>query len=124
MPPLIQLFGVIIGLYFLQKSFKLVKDKKESLFEFFLWSFLGVAIILTSIFPNRIVNVLGIFGAEKNLNALFVLAILTLFFLIFYTFKLNRNMMKMISRLNEEISILKYKNNSNNENSNSPKRKN
>ncbi len=109
MPPLIQIIGVLVGLYFLFKSTKLIKERKESIYEFFLWIFLGVALIFTSLWPNFVVRFLGIFGAEKNLNALFILAILILFFLIFYTFKLNRNMLKMISKLNEELSLIKYK---------------
>lgn len=96
-----------MGGYFLCKTFVLIRKKRETLFEFFLWSGLGLALIIFSAFPG-LTNLLSRFlGTTKTTNAIFLLAILTLLFLNFFIFKLVRNLHYDVSKLNEELSVLK-----------------
>ena len=102
-----QIIGILIGCYFLYKTFVLIKQKKETLFEFFLWLGLGFSLIVFSIFPS-LINYLSIFlGTTKGTNAIFLLSILILFLMNFYFFKIVKNIKHDISKLNEELSILK-----------------
>ncbi|HUV42524.1 MAG TPA: DUF2304 domain-containing protein [Patescibacteria group bacterium] len=102
-----RILGILMGGYFLCKTFVLIRKKRETLFEFFLWSGLGLALIIFSAFPG-LTNLLSRFlGTTKTTNAIFLLAILTLLFLNFFIFKLVRNLHYDVSKLNEELSVLK-----------------
>lgn len=111
MLPIFQIIGFLTGAYFLYKTFVLIKQKKETLFEFFLWFGFGLTLIILSIFPG-LINYLSVFlGTTKGTNAIFLVSILILFFMNFYVFKMVKTIKHDISKLNEELSILKSEQN-------------
>ena len=102
-----RILGILTGFYFLYKTLILVRKKRESLFEFTLWTGLGLALVLFSLFP-KLTDLLSRFlGTTKGTNAIFLLAILLLLFLVFWIFKIVRNLHHDVSKLNEEISVFK-----------------
>jgi hypothetical protein len=105
----IQVLGILIGLFFLYQSNKLVKNKDEDVPEFLLWTIIGVVLITISAYPEAISSFLGIAGMTDQVYFLFTSGILLLYLVVMHLFKLNRELNKQISKLNEEMSILRYK---------------
>ena len=105
---IIQIVGVFVGLFFLYQSYRMVKSKKEDIPEFFFWNFLGVVIIAVSLFPETIDYLLGILQMKERVYAIFTIGILVSYIILFQLFKYFRNINSNISKLNENLSIMKY----------------
>ena len=106
-PPAGRILAILIGVYLIHKTIVLVRRRRENLFEFLLWSSLGLALIIFSLFPSLTDYLSELLGTSKGTNAIFLLAILILFFISFFVFKTTRNLHHNVSKLNEEISVLK-----------------
>jgi len=86
----------------------LIKDKKEDLLEFLIWSFIGFGIIVVSIYPDVITYLFVLLGMSYRGNVIFAVGILLSYLLLLNIFALLRTLSDQISKLNEEIAILKY----------------
>lgn len=104
----IQIIGVLIGLFFLYQSYRMVKDKKEDVWGFILWVFIGSSIALISIFPDILDYLLGIVQMQIRAYAIFTLGILFAYFLLFQLFRVIRTLNENMSKFNENLSILRY----------------
>jgi len=106
---LINILGILFGFYFLFKSYLLVKKKEEDVKQFLLWGLIGIILVILGIYPNLADIPLRILNMGERINVIFTMGILLSILLIF---NLNNQIKKMdaqISKLNEEIAILKYK---------------
>ena len=106
---IINIIGILFGLYFLFKSYLLVKKKEEDVKQFLLWGLIGIILIILGIYPNLADIPLKILNMGERINVIFAMGILLSILLIF---NLNNQIKKMdtqISKLNEEIAILRYK---------------
>ena len=104
----IQILGILIGLFFLYQSYKLVKNKDEDVPEFLLWTTIGVVLVTMSAYPEAISSFLGVAGMTDQVYFLFTSGILLLYLVVMHLFKLNKALDRQISKLNEEMSILRY----------------
>jgi hypothetical protein len=106
-PTLGKIFAILLGFYFLFKTYNLVKKRRENLFEFAIWSFLGLSLILFSLFPQLSQGLSNLLGTRRSTNAIVLIAILILLFLTFFIFKRVRNLQYDVDKLNEELSRIK-----------------
>ena len=104
----IQIVGILIGLFFLYQSYKLLKNKDEDVPEFLLWTAIGVVLVGVSAYPEAISSFLGVTGMVIQAYFIFTSGILLLYVLLMHLFKRNKELNKQISKLNEEMGILRY----------------
>ena len=104
----INIVAFILGLYLLYESYYMVKRKEEDVISFLIWTFLGLILVILSVFPDLGYKISDLLKMSTRANTVFSFAILILYLLIFNVFKKNRKMHKEISKLNEEIAILRY----------------
>ncbi|MEE8401452.1 MAG: DUF2304 domain-containing protein [Candidatus Hydrothermarchaeaceae archaeon] len=104
----IQVVGLLVGLMFLYQSYRLVKEKKEDVGGFLLWSTVGAGVIVVSIHPGVFDYLLTILQMKERPFAIFTVGILVAYLLLFQTFKLLRTLSENVSKLNESMSILRY----------------
>lgn len=119
----IHLIGLTVAVILFSKSAMLIRNRKESVLEFLMWSGFGLMIFLLSL--GDIITVLGIFqfvsrllqslGFQSSTNGIFTLAILGILILIFYTYINSINNRKEVHDLNREIALLRYEQEKSNE---------
>jgi len=106
---IINIVAFILGIYLLYESYYMVKRKEEDVISFLIWTLLGLTLVILSVFPDLSYKISDLLKMSTRANTVFSFAILILYLLIFNVFKKNRKMHKEISKLNEEIAILRYK---------------
>ena len=109
MARLIQIIAFLLGVFFIYKSYKLVKNKREDIYEFFLWVVIGVFLVVLSIDINIIDTVLIFMNMSSRENLVFGFGVLISLFLIFMLFKEIKNLELKISELNESVAKKKYR---------------
>ena len=108
MERVINIIAFLLGIFLIYKSYRLVKSKREDLFDFFLWTFIGIGLVITSVYLDIVNYVLGFMNMTSRVNFLFSFSALLSLFLIFMLFKEIRNLQESQSKLNEAISIIHY----------------
>ncbi|MEA5388518.1 DUF2304 domain-containing protein [Haloarculaceae archaeon H-GB11] len=112
----IHAIGIIISLALFYQSARLVRKRKESVFEFLLWMSFGVVLfslavgsaIKTVSMREQVQKIFNFVGFSSGFEGLFALAILGLLLMLFYTYinaKTNRN---KLYDLNQELALLRY----------------
>lgn len=112
----IHAIGIIIALALFYQSARLVRKRKESVFEFLLWTSFGFVLLVLSVgsalttisMREQVQSVFNFVGFSSGFEGLFVLAILGLLLMLFYTYinaKTNRN---KLYDLNQELALLRY----------------
>lgn len=112
----IHFIGAAISIALFYQSYRLVKKRKESVFEFLLWATFGTILLVLSI--SSAVTVLGVLEGVRNLlyllgfesgrDGIFVLAILGLLLMLFYTYVNVKTNRKDLYDMNQEVALLKY----------------
>lgn len=112
----IHLIGVLVAVALFYQSIQLVQKRKESVLEFLLWTGMGGVILILSV--SSAVTVLGILdaiqvilaamGFQSGRDGVFVLAILSLLLLLFYTYINAKTNRKELADLNQEIALLRF----------------
>jgi hypothetical protein len=104
----IQIIGILIGLYYLYKSYRMLKLRKADVREFLIWTFVGFALIIVSTYPDIVTYLFNLIGMSFRGNAIFTIGILISYLLLIHVITLNRELNYQISKLNEEIALLRY----------------
>lgn len=112
----IHVIGVGVSVVLFYQSIRLVQKRKENVLEFLLWSGMGSIILILSL--SSVVTVLGILdaiqlvleglGFQSGRDGIFVLAILSLLMLLFYTYINAKTNRKQLHDLNQEVALLRY----------------
>lgn len=108
--------GATVSLLLFYQSLRLVKTRKENLFEFLVWVTFGVGILLYTVASalegvellghiNGLVTALG-FGNEWR--GLFAISIVALYLVVFYTYTLVKTTDRRLADLQQEIALLRY----------------
>lgn len=100
--------GFLLGVYFLLRSYLLIKKKEEDVQDFLVWGVVGLSLIVLTVFPqvgNALADILHI---RTWSNTIFAMAIFVMYLIIFRMHTLNRRLDKQISVLNEEIALLRH----------------
>lgn len=98
-------FAVGVGLLF--NDYALVRRGREDVTLFVLSAVVGVGLIAVAAVPNVFQFVATLLGLELKARAILVIANLTLFAIVAYLFNRLGNLHKQVSRMNEELSLLK-----------------
>ncbi len=100
--------GVLIGLFFIYKSISMVRKKEEEMFSLIIWLILGIALLISGLFPEIFNIIRKILGMKREAYAMFSLGLFLSYLLIFKIFSYIRDIKKDVSKLNQEISIQKH----------------
>lgn len=106
---LINLATFLIGLVFLYNGYRLVKSGREDIPVFLLTSAIGLGLIGVALFPDFFWLIADITGIELRSRAMLVVANLTLFTVVIYLLNRIGQLTKRVSRVNEELSLLRTK---------------
>lgn len=115
----IHVVGVLVAIALFYQSFKLVRTRKESTFEFLLWTGFGTAILFLSL-ESMVTTVdlteflrdgLRVLGFESGMNGILTVAILAILLMLFYTYVNAKNNRKDIYDIDQELAILRYEQN-------------
>lgn len=108
--------GVSVALFY--QSIRLVRKRKESVFEFLLW--IGFGTILFALSFGSLVNlidllnffegILSAIGFESGRIGLLVLANLALMMMLFYTYINTKSNRKLIYDLNQRVALSESEN--------------
>lgn len=109
----IHILGMILALAMFYQSFRLVRTRKGSIFEFLLWCSFGAVLFALSL--GNAVTLLGVYeavrvilavlGFRSGITGLLVLSNLALLMMLFYTFVKVKTNRKHIYDLNQEIAL-------------------
>lgn len=104
---LVNLLSMLVGIAFLLNGYIIVKSERESLGLFVMSLLLGSGLIVVAIVPNVFELVARILGLELKARAILVISNLTLFVVVTYLLNRIGHMYDRLSRLNEELSLLR-----------------
>ncbi|MFB6224508.1 MAG: DUF2304 domain-containing protein [Haloarcula sp.] len=104
---LVNLLSMLVGIAFLLNGYIIVKSERESLGLFVMSLLLGAGLIVVAIVPNVFELVARILGLEWKARAILVISNLTLFVVVTYLLNRIGHMYDRLSRLNEELSLLR-----------------
>lgn len=96
-----------LGVIFLFHGYRLVRKGREAIVLFFMSGTIGTGLIVVALVPNVFEFVAGVIGLELKARAILVISNLTLFVAIFYMVHRISVLYDSVSRLNEELSLLK-----------------
>ncbi len=99
--------GFVLGCYFLLKSVLLIREKKEEVQDFLIWGVVGVSLLVLSVAPQIGDTLADYLDIRTRTSTFFALAIFLLYLILFRMNTTNRNLDQQISKLNEEIAVLK-----------------
>jgi hypothetical protein len=104
---LVNLLTLAIGLAFLYNGYRLIRDGREDIVVFLMSGGVGAGLIVVALVPNIFQRVATLFGLELKARAILVTANLVLFVLATYLFNRVNRLYAQVSRLNEELTLLK-----------------
>lgn len=109
----VNLVTFLIGVAFLLSGYNLVRRGREDIALFLVSALIGGGLIVVAVFPGIFQWVAGFLGiafqdvSRGRSRAIFVISILTLFLIVTYLFNRIGKLYDDVSRLNEELSLLK-----------------
>lgn len=98
---------LVVGVLFLLKGYDLARSGREDIVLFLMSGAIGVGLIVVAVFPNVFTLLASVLGLELKARAILVVSNLTLFVVIAYLFSRIGKLYDNISRLNEELSLLR-----------------
>ena len=104
----IQIVALIVGIYYILRSYKLLKDKKEDVGQFLLWIVVGIAFIVIAVNPDIVLVLSKLLGMSYRGNMIFALSIILAYLLILHLWAKIAEINTNISQLNEELAVLRY----------------
>lgn len=103
----VNLVTLLVGLAFLYNGYRLTKTGRERLVLFVFSAIIGLGLVIVALFPGIFEFIALLLGLEWKARAILVVSNLTLFVIISYLFSRLAEMYQHISRLNEEVSLLR-----------------
>jgi hypothetical protein len=104
---LINGISFLVGLVFVYNGYRLVRHGREDLVWFLVSSFVGVGLIVVSVYPAIFSIVADLIGLEWRARAILVVSNITLFVLVLFLLNVIKDIHDKLSRLNEELSLLR-----------------
>jgi len=103
----VNLIALLVGLGFLANGYYLVRAGREAVALFVMSLAVGGGLIFVALFPNAFDTVATVLGLELKARAILVIANLTLFVLVTYLLNRIGTLYDRVSRLNEQVSLLR-----------------
>jgi hypothetical protein len=104
---LINLITFGVGTIFLYNGYRIVRSGREDLIVFVMSGIIGMGLLFVAIFPNVFEIIASVLGIEKITNAILIVSNMTLFLLVIYLFNRIGSLHYSVSRLNEELTLLR-----------------
>ncbi|SEO91835.1 hypothetical protein SAMN05216388_102319 [Halorientalis persicus] len=104
---LVNLLSLLVGALFLANGYYLVKEGREALALFVMSLFVGAGLMFVAVYPNFFEMLATLLGLEWKARAILVVSNLVLFVIITYLINRIGKLYDRLSRLNEEVSLLK-----------------
>lgn len=114
----VNILGIIVGAYFIYRAYTLVRDKEEDVLNFVVWLFVGSGLVVAGSVPAVFNFIMDILGMEQRAYAMFSVGIFVAYLLLFRFSYSLRSLERDISKLNEDISLLREELDSKNKDSN------
>ncbi len=109
----IQIITVLFVAFAWSRAILRFKDKAISYSEFFFWMFIWTSVLLLTFNPGIADKTALIFGLQRGADAMFFIAIILLFYLIFRLYVkldiVDRNLTRLNSNTSKEIHTLHKK---------------
>jgi hypothetical protein len=104
---IVNIMAILVGVLFLGNGFYLVREGREAIFLFTMSLFVGTGLIVVGVYPNIFEVVATVLGLEWKARAILVVSTLTLFVLVTYLLNRIGRLYDKVSRLNEQVSLLR-----------------
>jgi len=104
---LVNVVTLVLGALILANSYRLAKVGKEDLALFLLSAVIGAGLVVVAVVPNVFELLAAVLGLEWKARAILVVSNLTLFCVTYYLFTQMVALRGKVSRLNEELSLLR-----------------
>ena len=101
-----QVIIIILSIIGIALGFHRYRDDSFSTTVFTLWMLVWIAVITITLFPHITTDLAKIFGLGRGLDAVYIVSILFLFYIVF---KLYNKMEKQKKRINDLVSELALK---------------
>lgn len=98
---------LVLGSVFLFTSYNILTKGTEDLPLFILSGSIGMGLLAVAVFPDMFDRIGTVIGLEYKGRAILVVSNLTLFVVVTYLFNLIGRQQHKLSRLNEDLSLLK-----------------
>ena len=108
----IYIITIILGIAVLTNIFIKIKDRKLIINELIFWVLILAVLILISVFPDFSVKVAHFFGFKSGFDFFIALSILVIFLFLFNIYKKMRLLEEKLTKLNENIAIRQFFENS------------
>jgi small membrane protein len=106
---IIQILILIFALFALSRAFLRFREKSLTVSEFIFWTFIWVAVIVVSIYPDLISEISSIVGIGRGVDFAVYISVIILFYLVYRIYvKLDEHDQKM-NRLMRELIIKTHK---------------
>ena len=105
----IQIVGLLFGLFMIYYSFLNYKKKEFTAKEFVFWAAVWILLIVVAFFPSVLDPIVKYFGFFRVLDVLIVSGFLFLIIAIFYTYTLTRKTQKQVEIVVREVAIKRFK---------------
>ncbi|MDR5657003.1 MAG: DUF2304 domain-containing protein [Halobacteriota archaeon] len=99
--------ALAVGVIFLANGYHMVRRGREDMVLFATSVLVGAGLIFVALFPDAFQFVAAVLGLELKARAILVMANLTLFVLVTYLLNRIGSLYEKVSRLNEEVSLLR-----------------
>ena len=103
----VNVLSLLVGIGFLANGYYLVKSGREALALFVMSLVVGAGLMFVAFFPNAFEALATVLGLEWKARAILVVSNLTLFVLVTYLVNRIGKLYDRLSRLNEEVSLLR-----------------
>lgn len=97
----------LLGIVFLYNGYRIVRQGREDLVLFLVSTVIGAGLMAVAISPNVFERIAAGLGLDLQERAILVMSNLTLFFIVTYLLNKIGQLNKSVSRLNEEVSLLR-----------------
>lgn len=103
----VNILGIVVGAYFIYRAYTLVKAEEEDVLNFLIWLVIGSGLVVAGSVPAVFNFIMDILGMQRRAYAMFSVGIFVAYLLLFRLSYNLRSLKRDISKLNEDISLLK-----------------
>jgi hypothetical protein len=103
----VNLVAFVVGLVFLLNGYVVVRRDREDVALFVMSLVVGAGLLFVAVFPEAFESIGAFLGLEWKARAILVISNLTLFALVTYLLNRIGRLYDRLSRLNEEVSLLR-----------------
>lgn len=105
---LVNIVTLVVGLGLLFNSYSLIVQGREDIALVLLSFVVGLGLLVVAVFPGGFEIIAPIIGIEIKARAMLIISNLTLFVVVVYLLNRTGGLQNRVSKLNEELSLLKH----------------